>query len=128
MRAIREFIHGLMRLPMVWKLWLAMLAAVNGLVPLFFWNREGPVVLGVFVLAGILGIGLTHLQGFTKLLGLMHFPWFVLIGWLLPHLADAPAETWHGQWLRLLIAMNATSLVIDVKDLVQYALGQRDPT
>ena len=125
--ASREFLAGLLRLPMVWQLWVAMLAVVNVLVPLAFLDREGPRGAGRHgPVRGPSALWLTHRQGFTKLLGLMHFPWFGLVAWLLPRLAEAPADTGHGQWLRLLIAMNLTSLCIDVVDVVRWWRGERD--
>ncbi|MCO4744490.1 MAG: hypothetical protein KC912_06875 [Proteobacteria bacterium] len=130
MQAIRAFIAGQLRQPPIWQLWAGMLWIVNGVVPLFFLGHtEALVVPAVFALCVAIGVGLAQKQqGFTKLIGLMHFPWFGLVFWLLPRLAHAPADTNFGQWLRMLLAMNLTSLVIDVVDVARYVLGDRAPT
>ncbi|TNE92220.1 MAG: hypothetical protein EP330_02510 [Deltaproteobacteria bacterium] len=124
---LREYLVGHGRLEVTWQLWAGMLLLVNGLAPLAFLDREGAVVLGTYLACIALGAALTRAQGFTRLVAAAHLPWLGLVVWLFPHLAEAPADGTHGQWLRMVLAMNLTALCLDLNDLRRYAMGERRP-
>ena len=52
--------------------------------------------------------------------------WVPLLWYLWGSLAEHPASTAFGFWLRAVIVLNATSLVIDAVDVVRYMKGERD--
>ncbi len=72
--------------------------------------------------------GLTGLSGFSRLLGLGHIVWLPLLAFLSTRLAEIPAADAFGLWVRAVIAINATSLVIDAVDVIRYAAGDRAGT
>ena len=71
---------------------------------------------------------LTGLTGFSRLVGLGHFPWFLLLYFLWTQLDQLPAGDFFGIWIRALIVLNALSLVIDTMDVARYVAGEREET
>jgi len=50
MRAFIKLNKGMMKMPIHWQLWLALLVIVNFVIPLFFLNRlEAQVVAGTLL-------------------------------------------------------------------------------
>jgi hypothetical protein len=116
-------------MPVHWQLWLMVLVAVNLVVPLVFFDRLEARVVVVTLLAGATFMTiLTALTGFTRLLGLGHILWFPLLYFLWTRLDQIPADTAFGVWVRALMLINATSLVIDVVDVGRYIAGEREET
>lgn len=119
--------RGLMRMPAGWRLWVTVLMLANLVAPLFFLGQlEAWVVLGTFLAAGALMGLLCGAFGFTRILGLAHFLWIPLLIWLGTRLAEIPDDTAFGLWLRVLIGLNALSLVIDLVDVGRYLAGDRE--
>ena len=126
MHALNKFYTGIRAMPLPWQLWLMCLGAMNLVVPLFYLERiEARIVLGVFLVGALLMVLLTALAGFTRLLGLGHILWFPLLYFLWTRLGELPADGLFGIWVRALIGVNATSLVIDLVDVIRYAAGDR---
>lgn len=71
---------------------------------------------------------LTALSGFTRLLGLGHLFWIPLLWFLWISLDGMPSDTFFGLWLRVLITLNALSLLIDAADVIRYIAGKREET
>ena len=69
--------------------------------------------------------GITAVAGFTRLLGLGHVLWIPQLVFLWGGLADHPAGTAVGLWLRVVIAINAVSLLVDGMDVTRYLSGDR---
>ena len=129
MGAFIKFNKGVMKMPIHWRLWLALLVIVNLVIPLFFLNRlEAQVVAGTLIASVILMTGLTALSGFTRLLGLGHILWIPLLYFLWMRLEQNPADDFFGLWLRVLMILNAASLIIDVIDVGRYIAGDRSET
>ena len=129
MGAFIKFNKGMMKIPIHWRLWLALLVIVNFVIPLFFLNRlEAQVVAGTLIASVILMTGLTALSGFTRLLGLGHILWIPLLYFLWMRLEQNPADDFFGLWLRVLMILNAASLIIDVVDVGRYIAGDRSET
>ncbi len=129
MGAFIKFNKGMMKIPIHWRLWLALLVIVNFVIPLFFLNRlEAQVVAGTLIASVILMTGLTALSGFTRLLGLGHIFWIPLLYFLWMRLEQNPADDFFGLWLRVLMILNAASLIIDVVDVGRYIAGDRSET
>ncbi len=128
MRGFITFMKGVMRAPVPVRLWLVVLMVVNGIVPLLYLGRiEARVVLGTFLVAAILMFLLTGRFGFTRILGLGHFPWFALIAYLVTRLGEIPADDFFGLWIRAVMVLNGISLLLDVADVMRYARGERAP-
>ncbi len=126
MNLLKKLISGCMRLPLAIQIWVAVLIILNGIVPLFFFGHlEAKLVLGVAVVNTIAVIALIALAGFTRLVGMGHALWIPLIYFLWGSLAQHPATTAFGVWLRLLMAANAASLVMDTIDVIRFLRGDR---
>jgi hypothetical protein len=120
--------QGALRSPMAIQLWLLLMAAVNGVAPLFYLDRlEARVVLGTFVIAATAMMLLTGRFGFTRILGLGHAPWLALVPYLFARLGEIPAGDTFGYWIRGVIVVNSISLIFDVVDVIRYARGERAP-
>ena len=120
---------GLREMPLGWRLWVGLLVAVNAVAPLFFLDRpEARLTLVAIVVAALVMSLLAAWRGFTRLLGAGHAPWFFLLPWIVSRWETAPLDEPFGLWLRVLVAINALSLVIDVTDVARYAAGERAET
>ena len=129
MRGFIKFNKGIMKMPLGWQLWLMLLVSVNMIVPLFFLHRlEAQVVVGTLLASLVLFSVLTSVAGFTRLLGLGHIFWFPLLYFLWSRLDQIPAADFFGIWVRVLMTLNAVSLVIDVIDVGRYIAGDRAET
>ncbi len=129
MHAFARFNRGIMKMPVQWRVWLMLLIAANLVVPLFFLGHlEAQVVVGALLASVILMTILTGLAGFTRLLGLGHIFWIPLLYFLWTRLGQIPADSMFGIWIRVLIALNAASLVIDAVDVISYLAGDREET
>ncbi len=129
MRAFIKFNKGVMKMPVQWQLWLLLLVAVNLVVPIFLINRlDAQVVLVAFVASVILMTVLTALSGFSRLLGLGHIFWIPLLYFLWTRLDQIPADEFFGIWIRVLMTLNAVSLIIDAVDVGRYIAGERAET
>ena len=129
MHAFLKFNRGMMKMPLPWRLWLMLLVTANLVVPLFFLGHlEAQVVLGVFMGSAILMTVLTRLSGFSRLLGLGHILWVPLLLFLWTRLDQMPADDFFGVWVRVLMVLNALSLVVDAADVVRYIAGDRQDT
>ncbi len=129
MHAFIKFNKGIMSMPIYWQLWLMLLVTFNLIIPLFFLNRlEAQVVVGALVASMILMTVLTAISGFTRLLGLGHIFWIPLLYFLWMRLEQNPADDFFDLWLRVLMILNAASLIIDVVDVGRYIAGDRSET
>ncbi len=129
MHAFIKFNKGMLKMPLHWQLWLAVLVAMNLVVPFFYLQRlEAQVVLGAILAGMMLMTLLTARFGFTRILGLGHILWVPMLAFLLARLGAVPAGDAYGVWLRTLIVLNSVSLVIDTVDVVRYLAGDRAET
>jgi len=129
MKAFIKFNNGMMNMPLPWRLWLMLLVTVNLVVPLFFLGRlEAQLVIGALLLSMTLMTILTHFAGYTRILGLGHMPWILLLLFLWSQFSQHPPNDLFGVWLRILFGLNAISLLIDATEVVRYLAGDRDET
>ena len=129
MNAFIKFNRGLLALPLPWRLWLLLLLALNVMAPLVFIGHiEAQATVAALLVSMALMTGLTRLSGFSRLLGLGHIVWVPLLFFLWTRLGEIPAADAFGLWVRAVIAVNATSLVIDAVDVIRYAAGERAET
>ena len=114
-------------MPRRWKPWLFCLLAANMILPLFWIGRpEARVVLGTALCAGGISVAVTALTGFTRLVSLGHLLWVPLIAYLVLTLDGHPSSTSYGLWLRMVIALNALSLILDAGNVIRYIAGDRE--
>lgn len=124
-----KFLRGMLRMPWGWQIWLLILGLANLVLPLWFLGRpEAQAVLGTFLVVGLLMGLLTRAFGFSRILGLGHSPWLLLLPWLATRLDEVPADDAYGLWVRAVLAVNTLSLVIDATDVVRWLRGERRET
>lgn len=116
------------QIPVGWQIWLLALMAANMAAPLFFLNHSEAQAAFVAINIGfITGVFLYKHQGFTRLLGLMHWPWIFLLPFLWGRLDVVSAGEPLGAWIRAVIVLNSLSLLLDIIDVIKYAAGDRQP-
>lgn len=123
---LTRFPQGVLKLPLAVQVWLGVLMVANAVVPVFFLgHREAQVVLGVFMVSAASMMVLAHVVGFTRLLGLGHVLWIPLLLYLWSRMGGHPAAEPYGAWMRIVMLLNAASLVTDSWDVIRYARGER---
>jgi hypothetical protein len=129
-QAFLKFNKGLAGMPVPARLWMfLLLAPANSIAPLFFLSHpEAWWVLGSFVGSVIWMVCLTAKSGFTRLLGLGHILWVPLLIYLWMRLGQIPATDSFGVWIRMLMVLNAVSLIADSIDVARYISGDRKET
>ena len=128
MDAFIKFNKGMLKMPIHWQLWLLLLVSVNLIVPLFFIDRlEAQVVVGTLLASMMLMTLLTARYGFTRILGLGHILWFPLLYFLWTRLG-VPTDDVFGIWIRVVMGLNAISLVVDATEVIRYVRGERAET
>ena len=126
MNAFIKFNKGLMNSSLPVKLWVGLLVIFNMIIPLFFLERlEAQVVLAAIMASMAVMTLITGTTGFTRLLGLGHIFWIPLLYFLGTHLDQIPPDDGFGVWVRALMVINATSLVIDAVNVLRYLAGER---
>jgi len=126
MNAFIKFNKGLMNQSLPVRLWVGLMVIFNMIIPLFFLERlEAQVVLAAIMASMALMTLITATTGFTRLLGLGHIFWVPLLFFLLTHLDQIPADGLFGLWIRTLMVINSTSLVLDGVDVFRYLAGER---
>lgn len=123
---MRKFLAGVRRMPVFWQIWLVVLMIVNGIAP-FFYLSEGVaiVTLVAFATGGVIGAILCEVQGFTKLLGLMHGPWVALFALQILVLRAGVSPGGFRNWLLVSTLVTFLSLILDIADVVAYLKGNR---
>ncbi len=126
MNAFIKFNKGLMNQSLPIKLWNGLMVIFNMIIPLFFLERlEAQVVLAAIMASMALMTLITATTGFSRLLGLGHIFWVPLLFFLWTNLDQIPPNDGFGVWVRSLMVINATSLVLDGVDVFRYLAGER---
>lgn len=129
MHSMLGFMVSIWKMPWYWRVWVGLLMLVNGVMPLLFLETiEAKVVLILFILAAMTQMIIYHSKGFVRLLGIGHFYWFPMLGWLLLRLSEEQTPETVLNWVIGLIVLNTVSLLIDAVDVVRYWRGERLPT
>lgn len=107
------------------QVWIAWLGVANLSSVLFLRGVQARWVLVAFLGAGTLMSILFAVNGFNRLLGLAHIVfWTPLLIYLWRERTSLPPDGFRA-WITMVIATNATSLVVDYTDVVRYLLGDR---
>ncbi len=128
MTAAIDFFRCILRLPTPWILWVAMLMAANGMVPLFYITTpEAQITLAALMLGAMIQMTMYAKMGFVRLLGVGHVPWLFLVPWLWLRLEGVPADGMFRNWMLAVIVLNSLSLLVDIADVARYAMGDKAP-
>lgn len=123
---MKDFMAQMFSMHLVWRIWLGALMFVNIVVPLVFIGRiEGQLTFAAAMVGTMIGMAIFKVQGFTRLMGVMHILWIPLVFFLLSRLGQFPVDDIFGVWLRIVILMNIVSLIIDVTDVTRYMFGNK---
>ncbi len=126
LEALVRFVRGMLRSRPHVLAWLMLLMLANGIAPLVFLARlEAQVVLATFLLSIGLMTWLTARYGFSRILGLGHVLWVPMVIFLLVR-ANALEMDAYGIWVGTVVVLNVISLMIDVRDVMQYIRGDKD--
>ena len=118
MRNPLRFFIELMQQPLGVSLWVLFLMLVN-MASLAFWQEAvAQLVLTNFLASAMLMMGLYSRYGFTKILGLGHFPWIPLLVYVVTQIPAAEAS--FKRYLLVLSVTMAISLVLDSIDVWTY--------
>ncbi len=127
MKPVIDFMQGLRKLPILIQLWLMILGMCNMMFPLFYINHvEAQVMLIATVLGFAIGVIMYKTQGMTRLMGLMHTPWFIAIYFLLRNFSNIGFDDLFGIWMGVALLLTCISLIIDVVDTIRYIAGNRE--
>lgn len=112
--------------PLWLQAWILWMVLVNTASVVFVRRDEARWVLTCW-LGNVLTMSALFAQvGYVRLLGLAHVVWWTpLVVYLWRRRGSFPGATPFGVWVRLLLATNAASLVIDYADVARYLLGDR---
>ena len=130
----------IVRFPIPLKLWLLTMFIMNlaGYVVLFPESLETKIIAIVCCVGAMLISYIYSITGFTRLLGLGHTLWIPLVIWLsiyrIPTLLRTTGEQEQDDqqqdlknWLIGVVVIDSISLILDIKDVLQYINGDREP-
>ena len=84
------------------------------------------MVLVVFLVSAGMMMTVAEVIGFTRLIGgVGHILWFPLLLFLWTRMGGYPAAEPYGAWIRVVMLLDAVSLVMDVVDFARYLKGER---
>lgn len=127
MKTMISFVRHIASMPWPVRVWVAALSVVNLASVLFLDHLEGRVVLGAMMLGGMIQMAILARKGFVRLLGVGHFPWFLMFYWISTRMGEIRADEMLFSWIVTLIVFDGISLVIDVADVARYIAGDREP-
>jgi hypothetical protein len=118
---MKDFYQGIRKLHRGWQIWIFVMGIVNFLIPAFYFHRlEAQLSIAAMLAGMIIGLILVKVQGFTKLLGWMHVFWVPLVAFFIFRMELFPITDSYGLWIRVLVVINGTSLIIDTMDVIQF--------
>lgn len=120
-------LEHILREPLWLQAWIFWLILVNSAALFFLRHREARWVLIAWALNVVTMETLVRTTGYNRFLGISHVVWWTPLlitlwrqrGWW------PGVKTAAGRWVRILVATNLASLVIDYVDVVRYLLGDR---
>ncbi|NOR69575.1 MAG: hypothetical protein GQ532_07745 [Methylomarinum sp.] len=127
-KAYHVFSEGFSQLSWYWRAWVYLLIVLNGILPVIFLPKFTAIIVLVSALIGLfMGLVLTHSFGFSKILGLMHFPWIPMVCFQFYYLnqQNYSLNSFHDYWLVSSLILSSLSLIIDFKDIYEFLLTPR---
>jgi hypothetical protein len=129
MKTMIDFHKALLAMRMPWPVWIAVMAGVNMIGAIVFFDTlEGKLVLASVVAGFFLQTAIYRRLGFVRLLGAGHVFWLALVPWLATRLAEVGLTSAFGYWIAAVVVIDGISLVIDAADVARYLRGERSPT
>ncbi len=120
------FYEGVAQYPVPIRLWLNWLTLVNLASVVFIKRPAARWILAAFVANAVCMITMAELNGFNRLLGINHIIfWTPVLIYLCRTRSRAEEPRAYRTWLDLYTVSISISLVIDVIDVIRYALGDR---
>ena len=124
----KEFMIKMFSMAVGVRVWLVVLMFFNMILPLVFIRHPEALATFIAVNIGFLtGVYLYKIQGFTRLLGALHWPWIFLLPYLWGRLDVVSVGEPFGIWIRAVLVLNILSLILDIIDVLKYAAGDRKP-
>lgn len=110
----------------LWLLaWINWMGVVNLASLAFLRRTEARWTIAAFAASFATMNVLYAIVGYERILGLAHVLfWTPLLAYLLPRLGRHPGNSAYGTWLRVLVATNALSLVVDYVDVLRWVAGR----
>lgn len=106
--------------------WIGWMVLVNMLSLVFLRESEARWVLAAFMGSFVLMNVLFYTGGYNRFLGLAHVVfWTPLLLFLYLRLSRILGPRLYENWIRVLLATNGVSLVVDYVDVFRYLLGDR---
>ena len=93
----------------------------------FFKSFEAQAAFVAINVGFFTGVFICKQQGFTRLLGVKHWPWIFLLLFLWGRLDVVSASEPLSIWIRVVLVLNSLSLLLDAIDVIKYAAGDRQP-
>ena len=111
-------------LPRVWCVWLV---GVNAACLVHIAHVEAQVVLAVTALAVVVQALIYGRIGFTRVMGVAHVFWVPMFAWIFARWDSIATAPDLANWLIVLAATNAVSLVVDAAEVLRFLKGDRAP-
>ncbi len=125
LRSMTDFIAGIRNLHPLWQLWVLTLVALNFAGPIFFLDQTEAIwILTAGMLGASIGMFLVSIQGFNRLLGIMHIPWIPLVIYLFERFQEIGLNSYFGIWVGMVILFNSISLIIDTIDVSRFLFSE----
>jgi hypothetical protein len=117
---------GCLKLPLATRIWLGVLGVANGVVPLVFLGHTEAIITLLVFLASVGSMtALAARFGFTRLIHVGRVWWGPLVLYLWSRMGGHPATGSFGAWMRMVIVLDALSLVFAAVSLTRYVRGAR---
>lgn len=126
-----------LRYPWHLRLWFFLLTCVNLVGAILFPNAGEVIVIAVvFVTCDFVMTYLyQHHGGFTRLLGLAHAPWLILVPWVVARVLamdatddDDDSGSTLQIWLWIVVLLDSVSLIVDAANVAAYIRGETERT
>jgi len=110
--------------PLYVRTWLIMLMIGLGIAPLLYLEHlAAQLMIGGFLIGGMI-LGWMHMKmGITRLMGLSHFHWVVPMYFIYADLLSGNYSGEYQLWLGTAAFLSTLSLLIDIIDVIRYWRG-----
>jgi len=107
----------------LWGALLNMPQLIGGLI--FVLTIEGQVILGTVILTLAVAGQIHKRQPFSRLIGICHLPWLLLLPWLAYKIQITDHGVLMKSWLVYVAATIFISLIFDILDVYRYVRGEK---
>ena len=126
MERLLVYPKGCLKLPLATRIWLGILGTANGVMPLVFFGHTEAVITFLMFLASVGSMTVLAARfGFTRLIHVGRAWWGLLVLYLWSRMGGHPAMEPFGAWMRIVIVLDALSLIFAAISLTRYLRGSR---